>query len=193
MTSHKKRWEKGNQKWWLTVKNMSLPILGFLCWVLYFDPCLGISVSSKYSNACAELLLGLTVLIWIRLCVWVRVCINTRLCRLRIFIAIPSPQSFTKTHQFQWPLLTDKQTSREAKGCELAWSQSKGALFLSKTLKSGLLIPPLIMVLQSATALPEHPKHQLHFEANIWGSEKCKVVSLSVMKCFVIRSHAHKK
>lgn len=86
MTSHKKDGEKSNQKWRLTInKKMSLPILGFLRWILYFDPCLGTYVSSKYSSACAELLSGLTLLIRIRLCVWVKLCVNTGLCRLRVF------------------------------------------------------------------------------------------------------------
>lgn len=85
-------------------------------------------------------------------------------------------------------LYTHKQ-NREAKDVNWPGARARMPFLQLEVLKSGLLISFLIMDLNPVKFLTGLPKCQLHFKASIGSCAKCKIVGLSVMKCFVIYSH----
>lgn len=132
---------------------------------------------------------------------WVKLCVN-RLCKLRNSLSEQcppslSPQSMNSSGVHSY---TNKQT-RELRDMNWPRASARMSFFCkSEDLKSGLLVhqKSLIMVLHSVKFLPGLPKWQLHFKArkrgnskaSIWSYDKCLIAGLSVMKCFVIHSHA---
>lgn len=175
---------------WTRCRKFPCCIISFLCWILHLDPHLGVFISSKYSSTRESLLPCLILLNWIRLLTWVTLHVNIGLCRLRNSSSEPCPPSLSP-----WPVnssgvhsYTNKQT-REPRDINWPAARARMPFFQSEVLKSGLLVPFLSMVLHSVKFLPGLPKRQLHFKASIWSYDKCKIVGLSVMKCFVIHTH----
>lgn len=191
--------------WWPNVKNITKKasrnleltrcrkfpccVISFLCWILNFDPHLSIFISSKYSSTHESLLLCLILLIWIRLLMWVKLYINIRLCRLRIFLSKPCPLSLSPQ-----PMNSSgahSYTNKQSRGPrDINWPEARARMsfFQSEVLKSALLVLFLVMVLHSVKFLPGLPKCWLHFIASMRSYDKCKIVGLSVMKCFIIHS-----
>lgn len=125
-----------------------------------------------------------------RLLTWVKLRVNIGLCRLRNSLSepcpprlLPRPMNSSGVHSY-----TNQQT-REPRDINWPGARARMSFFQSEVLKSGLLVSFLITVLHSVKFLPGLPKRQLHFKTSIWSCDKCKIVGLSVMKCFVIHSH----
>lgn len=191
MTSCEKDRKKATRNLELTrCRKFPCCIISFWGWILPLDSHLGIFTSSKYSSKHESLLPWLILLIWIRLLTWVKLPLNIELCRPRNSLSEPCPPSLSPppmnssgVHSY-----TNKQT-REPRDINWPEARARMSFFLSEVLKPGLLIPFLITVLHSVKFLPGLPKRRLHFKASIWSCDTCKIVGLSVMKCFVILSH----
>lgn len=145
---------------------------------------------SKYSSTRESLLPWLILLIRIRLLMWMKLCVNIGLCSPRISSSKPYPPSLSP-----WPMNssgfhshTNKQ-AREPRDINWPGARARMSFFQSKVLRSGFLVPFLIMVLHSVKFLPGLPKHQLPFKASIWSYDRCKIAGLFVMKCLVMHSH----